>query len=720
MRNDQKDHRALKYWALGTVGAIILAGCAHSEKPKPVVDSLLTDSRIGDAVPRTERADDQESGLAVNDGGSGSANDRTSEIEVPSVSRAGAPELDGAGAPAQRPKPASSTVDAAVPALPLPQFVDVVFGNMLGVPYVTGPGVAERKELIQLRSSGRMRADDFIELVSSSLESYGLRIYAENGVYQIVTNASLQSKMPRFIKSRSRADIPEELRPVVQFVELNAVSANEMEEILRQAFPDKQVLQIETNPRLNVLTLTGLPRDLDAAIAIVDQLDELAYAGSKAERYSPVFWSADQLAEEVSSLLEAEGWQASTNKAIQKPILIIPVEYSNDLFIFSRSPAGLSRARFWLNELDRPTRKGNEPQVYVYDVRNVDAEILAKVVQQVIARQSAPPTEQSQQLPPDRNAQPATPSAVSDTGNIVVNKLSNQLIFTGTPTQYDLIHPLLNRLDVPPAEVMIEVTVAEITLTDDTRYGVEFFLDSLGNSDISARLGNEGLGLGGTGTNVAVVTGNVEAALNFFAKNNLLKVLSTPRLMARSGGSAQIQVGSDVPVITSQRAADTQDGVGLTDVLQSVDYRSTGVLLSIEPIVYADNRVDLSITQEVSTAIPTTTSAISSPTISNRSVTTQLSLEDGATAVLGGLIQDTTTRDETGTPILKDIPVLGNAFRNTTLSSTRTELIVLITAYVTRDSGDKRAFTEELVARFNSTENSSREMQTYLGVDKGP
>jgi len=179
-------------------------------------------------------------------------------------------------------------------------------------------------------------------------------------------------------------------------------------------------------------------------------------------------------------------------------------------------------------------------------------------------------------------------------------------------------------------------------------------------------------------------------------------------------------VGSDVPVITSQRAADTQDGVGLTDVLQSVDYRSTGVLLSIEPIVYADNRVDLSITQEVSTAIPTTTSAISSPTISNRSVTTQLSLEDGATAVLGGLIQDTTTRDETGTPILKDIPVLGNAFRNTTLSSTRTELIVLITAYVTRDSGDKRAFTEELVARFNSTENSSREMQTYLGVDKGP
>jgi general secretion pathway protein D len=186
-------------------------------------------------------------------------------------------------------------------------------------------------------------------------------------------------------------------------------------------------------------------------------------------------------------------------------------------------------------------------------------------------------------------------------------------------------------------------------------------------------------------------------------------------LTARSGGAAQIQVGSDVPIITSQRAASTQDGIGNTDILQSVDYRSTGVLLSIEPIVFGDNRVDLSITQEVSTAIPTSTSDIASPTISNRSITTQLSLEDGATAILGGLIQENTTRDETGTPLLKDIPFVGNLFRNTTLSNTRTELVVLITAYVVRDGEEKQAFTDELVNRFNLSISDPDQMNTYIG-----
>lgn len=719
---DQKDRRRASvaaFWALGTLG---LTGCASFGKVDAQVSDGLAGTRIGDSVERGERAERQADTGQRTDQSLNQRDDRTSQIDVPSVSRESGEELTGAGGPPEAPVPETQVVDAVVPALPIPQFVDVVFGNMLGVPYVTGPGVADRNELVQLRSSGRMDSDDFIELVGLALESYGLRVYPEDGAYQIVTDASLQQKMPRFIKSRSRSDIPEELRPVVQFVELDAVSANEMESILRQAFPDKQALKIETNPRLNVLTLTGLPQDLDAAIAIINQLDELAYAGSKAERYSPVFWSADQLANEVTSLLIAEGWQASTDKAVQKPILIMPVEYSNDLFIFSRSPAGLARARFWLSELDRPSRRGNEPQVYVYDVKNVDATILAETVGQVMSRQSSY-TSQGTGASANGSATPAggpqnqtgRDSNLGQIGNIVVNKLSNQVVFTGTPSQYDIVHPLLTRLDRPPAEVMIEVTIAEITLTEDTRYGVEFFVDSLGGQDLSATVGNQGLGLGGVGTSIGVVTGNVDAALNFFAKNNLLNVLSTPRLTARSGGAAQIQVGSDVPIITSQRAASTQDGIGNTDILQSVDYRSTGVLLSIEPIVFGDNRVDLAITQEVSTAIPTSTSDIASPTISNRSITTQLSLEDGATAILGGLIQENTTRDETGTPLLKDIPFVGNLFRNTTLSNTRTELVVLITAYVVRDGEEKQAFTDELVNRFNLTISDPGQMNTYIG-----
>lgn len=710
-----------------TSAALALLGSCASTTERDSADRVtdLKDRQLAGSLKRPDRAPLNTDEVGRSDPTAPPERGQSNEITVPSVA---APELElQGGTDFAEPAPVAQvqSVDAVVPALPVPQFIDVVFGEMLGVPYTTGPGVAEKTELVQLRSSGRMDSGTFVELVSRSLEDYGLRVYAENGAYQIVTDATLQSRMPRFIKSRSRADIPEELRPVVQFVELQAIAANEMEGILRQAFPDQDLLKIEANPRVNVLTLTGLPRDLDSALSIIDQLDELAYAGSTAERYSPVFWSAQNLAAEVASLLEAEGWQASTNKAVQKPILIIPVEYSNDIFIFSRQPAGLARTRFWLAELDRPSRRGNERQTFVYDVQNVDAQLLAEILDSVLSRQRMDAEEENSRAPANTGTpgdlQGGTGNSTggrsnrSSFGSVVVNTLSNQILFTGTPSQYDQIRPLLVRLDTSPAEVMIEVTVAEITLTDDTNYGVEFFLDSLGDSNFSGTISNEGLGLGGVGTNVGIITGNVNAAINFFARNNLLNVLSTPRLTTRSGGAAQIQVGSDVPIITSQRAAETQDGTGGTDILQSVDYRSTGVLLSIEPIVFGDNRVDLDITQEVSTAIPTTSSQISSPTISNRSVTTQLSLQDGATAVLGGLIQNNITRDEAGTPILKDVPVVGNLFRNTTISNTRTELIVLITAYVIRGPEDKQAFTDELVDRFSRTELEAQDLQTYIG-----
>lgn len=157
-----------------------------------------------------------------------------------------------------------------------------------------------------------------------------------------------------------------------------------------------------------------------------------------------------------------------------------------------------------------------------------------------------------------------------------------------------------------------------------------------------------------------------------------------------------MQVGQDIPVLSSQRAANTQDGVGITDVLQTIDYRSTGVLVSIEPIVFSDNRIDLKISQEVSSAVDTANSSISSPTISNRSLTTQLSLEDGQTAVMGGLIQRSYTIDESGVPILKDIPLIGQAFSSDGLSQADTELVILITAYVLRGQSDKDQFVRRL------------------------
>lgn len=707
-----------RFLALAIAPALLfLSGCASNDGGERTARDVR-DLSIGNSIERTERAARQDE---TQDAGAYEDEVRStvrSEIEIPELSPPEQGSVEGQGA-VIAPKPTVDTVNVTMDTLPTEKFIDLVFGQMLGVPYTIGEGVGEKTDQLRLGSPVSTDSEVFLSWVIDYLESYQIRVIPTESGYEIVTDETLMNRIPVLLRNRMRNSVDAELRPVVEFVELQAISANEMHAMLQKMLPSSATLVIEPNPRLNILTLTGLIEDVDAALKIVDQLDELPYAGTTAERYSPAYWSAKPLADELLALLEAEGWQASNNRAVQKPILVLPIEYSNDLFIFARSTDALTRARFWLSELDRATRKGDETQTFVYTVQNVDAEILAETVNGVLSGRSTS-SDPATQISGDPTIEGASGGRETNRrqsnrvagGSIVVNRQSNQLIFSGTPSEYGDIRPLLVQLDQAPAEVLIEVTVAEITLSDGNQYGVQFFIDSLGNEDVAGTFRQQGLGLGAVGSNVALFSGNVQAAINFFASNNLVNVLSTPRLMARSGGSAQINVGTEVPVITSQRAADSQDGVGDTDILQSVEYRSTGVLLSIEPIVFGDNRIDLAISQEVSSAISTTTSSISSPTISNRSVTTQLSLEDGETAVLGGLITTTSTVDEKGTPILKDIPFVGPAFRNTTLGEDKTELLVLITAYVLRGTEDKRRFTDALVDQFNRSQTTSGRLQT--------
>jgi len=221
--------------------------------------------------------------------------------------------------------------------------------------------------------------------------------------------------------------------------------------------------------------------------------------------------------------------------------------------------------------------------------------------------------------------------------------------------------------------------------------------------------------LGSAGATINILSGNdIDASINAFATNRQVKVLSTPILTAKSGGSAQIQVGTDIPILTSQGASAVQGVDGSTNIQQSVQYRSTGVLLSIEPIVFSDDRIDLTISQEVSSTLDSSSGDISSPTISNRSVTTELSLHDGATAVLGGLIQENYIRNDSGVPILKDIPVVGQVFSNDTLSLDRTELVVLITAYVLRGQTDKDQFVNRLRNRIDTSVANDDRLITLL------
>ncbi|HEY1090432.1 MAG TPA: type II and III secretion system protein [Burkholderiaceae bacterium] len=186
----------------------------------------------------------------------------------------------------------------------------------------------------------------------------------------------------------------------------------------------------------------------------------------------------------------------------------------------------------------------------------------------------------------------------------------------------------------------------------------------------------------------------MRAAVNALATNNRATILSSPRLMARNGETATIQVGQQVPIITSQQSTGTVSNNNTLGILQQVQYRDTGVILKIKPVIHSGDQIDLDVTQEVSDASKTDTGVSTSPTFNTRKIDTKLTLANGATVALGGLISESGSQGNSGVPFLKNIPIIGNLFSNQSKSGGRRELIILITPYIANDTHDAETITE--------------------------
>ncbi|HHL42191.1 MAG TPA: hypothetical protein ENJ42_01110, partial [Hellea balneolensis] len=377
-------HKTLRL-ALLITGAVVLNACEHLNIPNTETDVTLDGSSVTRGVVRPPKLKTSNSTPTSSRGGY--------TVQVPSqIGRvpvlSDGNSTSGSRANSKAPKLKVKTVDAYVQAMPIPKFIELVFGEMLKVPYVTGAEVAKRNEVIQLRSSGEIKAGDFLALVTTALEEYGIRVVPENGVYRILDDKVLRARMPQFIKSRARLRTRNDLRPVVQFVEMQAVDANSMVSFLQQAYGRaSNKLKFSANPQTNYVILSGLPENVDAALAIIRSMDELQYADSQVRRYSPKYWDAEELGKELIRALTVEGWQVGSDLRVTRSIHIMPVKYSNDLFIFSRSETAHERVTRWLQEFDRPISGGDTPQIRIYQVQNVDAVVLSETANAVLAAQ---------------------------------------------------------------------------------------------------------------------------------------------------------------------------------------------------------------------------------------------------------------------------------------------------------------------------------------------
>jgi general secretion pathway protein D len=318
---------------------------------------------------------------------------------------------------------------------------------------------------------------------------------------------------------------------------------------------------------------------------------------------------------------------------------------------------------------------------------------------------------------------------------ITADTVNNTLLIYADQENYRIIQSTLQQVDQPQLQVAIDATIAEVTLTDELAYGVQFYLTShnLGlKPDNGSALNTQSAAVGSaavaatttTATGTAAVAGTVANAFinralpgfNFLIGSEAqpsaildalhtvttVKVLSNPSLVVVNNQSATLQVGDVVPVSTGSATVLTTSNT----VVNTIDYRNTGIILRVSPRINVNGNVRLDVEQEISNVSPQTAASLT-PTVSERKVKSSISVATGQTVLLAGLISEQQNKGRNGIPGLDQIPGLGDAFAHQDYKTTRTELIIFIRPQIIRDGTDAHYVAEELRSKLRGNLGAS-------------
>jgi general secretion pathway protein D len=568
-----------------------------------------------------------------------------------------------------------------------------VLGEGLNVPFVIDPQI---KGTLTLQATRPLSRDELLVALETALRVQGIAMVNVNGAYQIVPAKEATRRVTSLQSSKRAAK-----GFGIHVVPLQYVSAAEMGKILQPFAPEGGILRVDESR--NLLLLAGTSQEITTLLSVVKTFDVDWLAGMSFALFPLEYVDAKTLATELEQVFTA-------NKSpIAGVVRFVPLSRLNSLMVVTPQAKYLQDVESWIKRLDlglsTPGRR-----IYVYDVQNGKADDLAESLNSILSLSGSFDSALNEETPQNNSAQadvrPATraaPSAVeSGTLKIVPSAENNSLLVFASPSEFAVIEAALKRLDVLPIQVLIEASIAEVTLTDDLRYGLQW-----------AYRGGDGpivLSESSSGAIDPVFPGfsylftgraDIRAVLSALESLTNVKVLSSPKLMVLNNREAQLQIGDQVP-ITVQTAISTNNSDA--PIVNSVQLRDTGVILRVTPRANKSGRVIIEVAQEVSDVVPTTTSNIDSPTIQQRKLASTVAVRDGETIALGGLIRDSRSRTRAGVPYLRRLPVLGELFGSTDKRQTRTELIVLLTPRVIRSEQESEDVMNELKDQFRSLE----------------
>jgi general secretion pathway protein D len=616
--------------------------------------------------------------------------------------------------------------------------LDVVldaFAQASGFNYVLAPEV-RRKVTVQ----GRVPRRELFDTLLAVLEVHGLTAVRSGDLYKIVRIAAAQAQgLPVVVGTEpDPSRRPEEI--VTQLIPLRYGSAGELARVLQPLIGRETAVSVHRDT--NILVITDSVEKLRRYLSVIRMLD-VPTAQEQLQIFPLHYADATMLAPLITQLVG--GGPAAPGRALPPPAprpgegpeggfpaaalprepvggrAVILADSRTNTLLAVGPPAVLERIQALVTRLDTPSPPTRG--VFLYRVEHLRAKELATALSGLFRRRGgggpevprgggAPPGPypESPAPPPGSGATPEGDELANEDLRVIADEATNTLLVTTTPASWAALQPILQRLDRMPRRVLIEILVAEFTLDDSTSLGIEWALRSggikIGGEKFTL---NTGLDTGVPGIvpipptfSFVLHSNDFLGMLQAFAAENRVNVLSSPRVLASENKRAQIHVGRSVPILTSQQQPTT--GVAgqaqpASVITTTVEYRDTGIILTVLPRV-SDNRfVALDVRQEVSDVIQNTFSATQSPVFTKRVAETSVVVGENESLVLGGLIEERKALVRQGIPFLSRIPILGYLFGATTEGTIKTELMIMVTPRIVLDPAESQSVYDEFKRR---------------------
>ena len=576
------------------------------------------------------------------------------------------------------------------------------FAELLDFNYILDSGVTGT---VTIQTTSGIHRQDLWPIFFQILEINGLTAVKEDQLFKITANKDLARLQVRYNMGRQAPDAFPSERTMIQIIPLEHIQAQEMATLVKPFISANGT--IVTHDKTNIVIIVDKGAVIAKALKLVEVFDIDLFKQIRHRFYPFTYVQAEEMEKLLSNILS--GYDSSMKQGLK----LIPIERLNTLLVISNTSSVMEIIDGFIKQLDVPS-EDIEPRIFVYAVQNARAEDLGALLESIFS----PPDKEKQQALTSKGAPAAkegTPSAARNpliksnepaaskndaaapvpagtripasggdgsggaktlTGElkITTDTVRNALIFQATPSDYLVVEDILKKLDVMPRQVLIEVLIAEISLDDSSELGIEWsYLKDNKLLETTVQIGSSGLAYAKNLTDKWAMT------LSALASENKVKVISAPSVIASDNTAASINISTEIPVASAQYEYNTSGGVTST----SIQYRNTGIILTVTPHINERGLVSMELSQEYSTqASGVTVAGKEYPSFRQRSVNTTLTVGQRQTIVIGGLIQENQDATESGLPLLSKIPFFKYLVGTHKKTASRSELIISITPHV--------------------------------------